>query len=420
MIDKIKKIISPSEKDKYLKMIEKFRTTNVPKEYNQIHLMDELVNPEIDHFISISNRTDGKSINYVHALLHVAIEYNVGLTFISRNMMLRTSYQDLIEDVLNISNIYDNSDFQFIRSQYYVSLNYNGKTIAIIVALNDASELKYFSNYIKNFPIMIYDEFLALETEYLPDEWTRLKTLYESIDRIESYPLIHKPKIFYFGNAVNFESPVLHGLKIFNILEHHKLNTAKVYKYDYNVMLEMNRNENSNKKRNLRAFSSGKDAMTTGSFEKNDFTIANNDDRNHVKMNPRSIYIKLKSDYLKIWYNKNSLKIILSIESRIENDYNYNMLLKDNKETSTYLTPIYYDDNHIKKINKGTYLFENNFSKNYITTDFVGLNRLKLNKIIREQLALDTPEKEMIAKEQQFKDNFVENSIKGIFNKFMG
>lgn len=420
MLDKIKKMLSPSEKDKYLKMVENFRKNNVPKEYNQIYLLDELINPDVDHFISISNRTDGKSINYVHALLHIAIEYNIGLTFISRNMMLRTSYQDLIEDVLNISSIYDFSDFQFIRSQYYVSLNYNGKTIAIIVALNDASELKYFSNYIKNFPIIIYDEFLALETEYLPDEWTRLKTLYESIDRIESYPLIHKPKIFYFGNAVNFESPVLHGLKIFNILEHHKLNTMKVYKYDFNVALEMNRNENSNKKRNLRAFSSEKDAMTTGSFEKNDYTIATHDDKNHVKMNPRFIYIKLKNDYLKIWYNKDTLKIILSIESTTDNGYTYNMQLKDNKETSTYLTPKYYDDNHIKKIDGGMYLFENNFSKNFITTDFIGLNRLKLTKIIKENLAMDTPAIESEAKEKQFHDNFVENSIKGIFNKFMG
>src|SRR5699024_9941720 len=109
----------------------------------------------------------------------------------------------------------------------YVSLNYKDRTIAVISDLNNASELKYFSNYLKKFPIIIYDEFLTLQTDYLPDEWERLKTIYQSIDRIEKYPLIHKPKIFYFGNAVNFESPILHGLKIFNILEKHPINKAR-------------------------------------------------------------------------------------------------------------------------------------------------------------------------------------------------
>ena len=419
MIDKIKKILSPTEKEKYLKTLQNFRKSEVPPEYNQLKLLDELCNPEIDHFISISNRTDGKSINYVHALIHIAIQYDLGLTFVSRNMMLRVSYQDLIEDILKISSIYERGDFTFIRSQYYVSLNYKDRTIAVITALNDASELKYFSNYIKNFPIIVYDEFLALESEYLSDEWVRLKTIYESIDRIESYPLIHKPKIFYLGNAVNFESPVLHGLKIFNILEKHEMNTSKIYQYEFNVMLEMNRNENSNKKRNMRAFGSGDDAMSTGSFDKNDFNIATENDRLHVKKNPRFIYVKLQNDYLKIWFNRESLKIILSIESRIDTDYHYNLLLKDNKESSIYLSEKYFDDRHIKKIDKDFYLFQNNFSKNAITTDYTNLNRLKINKIISEFLTKDNEQKEIESKEKQFRDNYIEQTKKSIFKKLM-
>src|SRR5699024_8185948 len=172
----------------YQKMITNFRKNHIPKQYNQVKLLDELTNPNIDHFISISNRTDGKSINYVHALLNIVIEYDLGITFLSRNMMLRTSYQELINDIIELSTLFDRRDFNFIRTQYYVSLNYKDKTIAIISDLNNASELKYFSNYIKKFPIIVYDEFLTLETEYLPDEWVRLKTIYESIDRIEKYP----------------------------------------------------------------------------------------------------------------------------------------------------------------------------------------------------------------------------------------
>lgn len=420
MKEKISNIIDPYTEENYLEKIAKFRKNHVPEKYNQIKMLDELNNPEIDHFISISNRTDGKSINYTHALLKIAIEYDIGLTFLSRNMMIRQAYQELINDIIDISTIFNRKDFNFIRQQYYITLNYKDKTIAVISDLNNASQLKYFSNYLKKFPIIIYDEFLALQTEYLPDEWIRLKTIYESIDRMESYPLIHKPKIFYFGNAVNFDSPVLHGLKMFNILENHPMNTSRVYKYEYNIMLEINRNDNANERRNTRAFSSDNDAMTTAEFVTNDHNIATPDDRYHIKRNPRFIYIKLKEDYLKIWFNRDTLKIILSIESFITDPYLYNMQLKDNKEHSTYLNPNYFDDNHIKKIDKGIYKFENNFSRNYITTDFHDLNRLRINKIIREYLRKDNEQLEIESKEKQFKENYIEQSKKGLMQKLWG
>lgn len=417
MIDKMKEIINPDPKTKYKKMIDKFRSDHVPPQYNQIKLLDELTNDELDHYISISNRTDGKSINYVHALLKIAIDYDLGLTFLTRNMMLRTSYQELINDILDISTIFDRQDFNFIRTQYYVSLNYKDKTIAVITDLNNATELKNFSNYIKKFPILIYDEFLALESDYLSDEWQRLKTIYESIDRIEEYPLIKKPKVFYFGNAINFSSPILHHLKLFNILEKHPINEARIYN---NIMLEINRNENANERRNTRAFGSDNDAMTTAQFETNDYNIATESDRNIIKKNPRFIYIKLKDDYLKIWFNRDTLDIILSIESFIDSDYHYNLLLKDNRENSTYLKENYFGDNHIKRIDRGNYKFENNFSKNYITTDFYELNRLKINKIIREYLRNDNKDLEIESKEKQFQDNYIEDTKRGLLKKLMG
>ena len=420
MKEKIKELINPSPDQQYQKFIDRFRKNHIPARYNQVKLLDELNNPDIDHFISISNRTDGKSFNYIHALLNIAIEYDIGISFFSRNMMLRVSYQQLIDEIIEASTIFDRKDFNFIRQQYYVTLNYKDKTIALISDLNNATELKYFSNYLKKFPIMVYDEFIALETDYLPDEWNRLKTIYQSIDRMESYSLIHKPKIFYFGNAENFESPILHGLKIFNILENHKINTAKIYHYEFNVMLEINRNDNANEQRNTRAFGSNDDAMTTAQFETNDHNIATDNDRNEIKRNPRTIYVKLKNDYLRIWFNRDSLNVILSIESSINDPYLYNMQLKDNKEDSTYLNQRYFDDDHIKKIDRGVYLFENNFSKNYITSDFYDLNRLKINKIIREFLRNDNETVEIEFKEKQFQENYMEQTKKGLMKKLWG
>lgn len=421
MKEKIQELINPTPEQKYQKYLTQFRKRFIPKRYNQVKLLDELNNPDIDHFISLSNRTDGKSFNYIHALLNIAIDYDIGLSFFSRNMMLRVSYQQLITEIIDDeSTDFDRKDFNFIRQQYYVTLNYKDRTIALISDLNNATELKYFSNYLKKFPILIYDEFIALEDDYLSDEWNRLKTIYQSIDRLDSYPLIHKPKIFYFGNTENFESPILHGLKIFNILEKHEINTAKVYHYEFNVMLEMNRNDNANEQRNTRAFGLNDDPMTTAQFETNDHRIATDNDRYGIKRNPRTIYIKLKKDYLKIWFNKDTLDIILSIESRISESYQYNLELKDNRPNSIYLNQTYFDDSHIKKIDKGVYLFDNNFSKNYITSDFYDLNRLKINKLIREFLRNDNEEKEIEFKEKQFEENYMEQTKKNLMLKFWG
>src|SRR5699024_992031 len=138
--------------------------------------------------------------------------------FISRNMMLRQSYQTLLEDIFELSTVLNREDFNFIRTQYYVSLNYKKRTIAIIADLNSATELKYFSNFIKKFPIMVYDEFLAIESDYLSDEWIRLQTIHHSIDLIKAYPLLNIPKIYYLRYVFNFESRFLHMLPIFNII----------------------------------------------------------------------------------------------------------------------------------------------------------------------------------------------------------
>ena len=80
----------------------------------------------------------------------------------------------------------------------------------------------------------------------------------------------------------------------------------------------------------------------------------------------------------------------------------------------------YFDDDHIKKIDRGVYLFENNYSKNTITSDFNELNHLKINKIIREFLRNDNEHLERESKEQQFKENYIEETKRGLMKKLWG
>src|SRR5699024_4881492 len=99
MKEKIKEFLNPTPDQQFKRYLYQFRKNHIPERYNQVKLLDELNSPDIDHFISISNRTDGKSFNYVHALLNIAIDYDIGISFFSRNMMLRVSYQQLIDEI---------------------------------------------------------------------------------------------------------------------------------------------------------------------------------------------------------------------------------------------------------------------------------------------------------------------------------
>src|SRR5699024_8714607 len=141
MKDKISEFFNPTEEQRYKKLIETFRENHIPVKYNQVKLLYELNNTDIDHYTSISNRPAGRSINHIHALLCIAYEYELGLPLITRNLMLRASYHDLIEDITDISEVSDRSDITFIRSQYSVRVDYRGRTLAIITDLIIAAAL---------------------------------------------------------------------------------------------------------------------------------------------------------------------------------------------------------------------------------------------------------------------------------------
>src|SRR5699024_4730694 len=217
-MSKLKQFFKPINNETIHPYVEDFRQKNIPKRYNQIKLMNYLLDDELDHYISISNRSDGKSFNYVDFLIKFAIDYDIGFMFIVRHHTVQLFGQTLMQKIIDTSsNDYNPRDFIFLNNEFFKSLIYNNKSktlitylkkkynktnyiilinnkfyktlhykdkaIALITDLNKATDLKYNSNYLKDFPIMVYDEFLALEGDYLPDEWERLKTIYASVNR---------------------------------------------------------------------------------------------------------------------------------------------------------------------------------------------------------------------------------------------
>lgn len=53
-----------TEIKEFQNFVTKFRKS-IPEQYNQIELVDHLMNTELDFYISISNRSDGKTFNYI-------------------------------------------------------------------------------------------------------------------------------------------------------------------------------------------------------------------------------------------------------------------------------------------------------------------------------------------------------------------
>lgn len=405
------------EEKKYLAKLDKFRKKHVPERYNQIELLDHLLDEDLDHYISISNRSDGKSFNYIHAIVDICIEHGLGFTLIARHFTVRYSYQEFLMKVFDKSKKYNAKDFQFFRTNFYIQVIYRDRTIGVITDLNQATDLKYLSNFLEDFPIIVYDEFLALEGDYLPDEWDRLRTIYSSINRKDEsdVPLIKFPKVIYLGNAVNFSSPVLASLELFNILEKHPIGTKRKYG---NVILEMHRNNNANDYRNLRAFKEESDNLTHGEFKVNNFNVITENTRVQLNKNARNIIVKLRDNYLKITFNLDNKIKLLSIIGYSEH-YDFNLLLKDNKENSVFLDESYFDEDHARKYVKKYYYFDNTFSKDFITDGIYELSHLKINKVISKYLRMNRHKTNFEIKEAQYKDNYVEQTKKALARQFL-
>lgn len=405
----------------YQNFVTKFRK-KIPEKYNQIELVNDLMNKDIDFYISISNRSDGKTFNYISFFMMLAIKFDLPFMLLSRHFTLRNAYMDLVEKIAIEHKDFNASNLYFRTTQDYAVVGYNDKSMCIITDLNNATDLKYHSNLIKDFPIIVYDEFLALEGDYLIDEWEKLRTIYESVDRNHGeIPYIEIPKIFLLGNAVNFSSPLLANLDIYNELQGHKINTVRQYK---NVLLEMRRNDYSNEKRNTRAFDTDNDAMTTAEFNFNDYNLSDMPLKKHISKNGDYYHIKTEDSYIKVMFNVNDYQTNIKVVPNCDN-YTYCIDVKDVKDNAIYLKESYYKDTHPKKYYRQSNLhFDNAYSKNYILND-INLIQLNINKCTKQYIATQRIKNKNYDKidnlnrhEKMYEDNYIERTKEYLIKRY--
>lgn len=365
-----------SEEEEYKFYLNEYRSKYLPAEYNQLELLDHLCDESLDHFMSITTRGDGKSFNYISAVAYLCYHLDMGCTLLVRHFTLQDKMRDLLEDIFSTIKWFNYpADYHVRSTSDYLIVSIGDKDIFLITDINNASDLKQSSAVLKNFPIILYDEFLTLTDDYVKNEYEKIRTIYKSIDRIKDRPYIKTPKCIYLANPVNFDSPLLPSLKIYNQLQTQEINTMKQYR---NVLLELRRNDSRNDGKNTRAFPDEYDSDVTGQFQFSNYKLVSDEEYLRDFQYSKSVKIKLP-EKLMLHFIKNNGKMILSVE-RSDNTEQYCTELTDESEDCLYLTEKYYKQTFIKKHEKGLFYYKDSFSKTFVqrNNQLMSINLFKL------------------------------------------
>lgn len=380
-----------SQKEEYLYYLHEYKSKYLPPEFNQLQLLEHLCDEDLDHYLSITTRGDGKSFNYISALSYICYHLNMGMTLLVRHFTLQDKMRELCEDIFQTIKWFDFvSDYHIRSTADYLIISIGDKDVILITDINNASDLKQSSAVLKNFPIILYDEFLTLPEDYCKNEYEKIRTIYKSIDRVKDRPYIKTPKCIYLANPVNFDSPLLPSLKIYNQLQTQPINTMKRYN---NVLLELRRNDSRNDGKNTRAFPDEYDSDVTGQFEFSNYKLVSEEQYIQLFQHSKSVKIKLQ-EKLMLHFIKNNGKMVISIE-RSDNTEQYCIELADEKENCQYLKDKYYKNTFIKKHEKGLFLYKDSFSKTYVQRDtrLMSINLFKLIPSSKQNTTEETYER---------------------------
>lgn len=376
-----------SEKEEYLYYLKEYKKNYLPEEYNQLELLDHLCDEDLDHYMSITTRGDGKSFNYISAVSYLCYHLNMGATLLVRHFTLQDKMKELVEDIFQTIKWFDfNDNYHYRTTSDYIIISIGDKDVLLITDINNASDLKQSSAVLKNFPIILYDEFLTLTDDYCKNEYEKIRTIYKSIDRIKDRPYIKTPKCIYLANPVNFDSPLLPSLKIYNQLQTQEINTMKQYR---NVLLELRRNDSRNDGKNTRAFPDEYDSDVTGQFEFSNYKLIPEDQYLKIFQHSKSVKIKLPEKMM-LHFIENNGRMVISIE-RSDNTEQYCLDLSDEKEDCLFLTEKYYKQSFVKKHEKGLFEYKDSFSKTFVQRD-MQLMQINLFKLIPSSKTVSTDE----------------------------
>lgn len=363
---------------KKIESIIKNERKTIPKQYNKVNLLDYLFDSDIDMMTSITTRGDGKTYGYLSMLIKIAtLVPEFKFMLVARHYTLRTAYWQILDKIVAEMG-YNNRDVAFKRADDYIQLYYKNEPIALITDLNNATDLKYHSNVLKDYRLLVYDEFLAIDGDYLPDEPERLKTIYESVERGENH-LMKKPKILLLGNPVNFNSPLLAYFGMFDMLEKQPMNTIQQHG---NIVLERYRNDSVNNEKNNRLFSHTGNTSVTGEFKVNRTLIAPESLKSTIL---HTVTIKLQDSYYLYIHYVDRDNYYLAVDAQPTDKFDYCTQMIDFTDEVPLLDDTFYSEIYLRKHNKGRILFADTFSLTYFDR-YTELKLLNINRLINRSM----------------------------------
>lgn len=350
----------------YIKKIRK----DIPKKYNQVRLLDYLTNSNIRLLISITTRGDGKTYNYLLALIKLALKFtDFKFLLLSRHFTLRDSYEKTLQEIVMEQFKLSRGDLYFDKNNQFTIMYIKDIPICLITELKSATDLKYSSTILKNYRLIVYDEFIALKGDYQPEEAQQLRTIFESVNRPSDCKILKTPKILLLGNPVNFDSPLFSYFNLYEILEKQKINTIERHK---SVVIERWKNTESLKGLDLNVFGNDNDDdySYSGEFITNRDLVVNAKEATHYK---NQIGIRLPDEqYLVIHFDENK-NYYLEITFKKPDNVKYTTILLGLKKGIQYLEDYYYDSIFEDDHNQGKIKYANT----YTITQFDRMNVLK-------------------------------------------
>lgn len=395
--------------DNYIVKIRK----DIPKQYNKVLLLNYLTDPDVRLLMSITTRGDGKTYNYLLALIKIALKFDrFKFMLLSRHFTLRSVYEDTLRDIINENFKLGKRDLFFDVSDQYTIMYINDNPICLITELKKATDLKYSSQILRHYRLIVYDEFIALRGDYLPDEAMMLKTIYESVARPDNSGILEIPKIMLLGNPVNFDSPLFSFFDLYQVLEKQKLGTIEKHG---KVVIERFKNSEATKSIDRDIFGGTNDYSYGGEFITNKKLVATPFMITHYK---NEIGILLSGDrYLVIHYDVNH-NFYLEITYKKPKKIKYTTTLLGLEQNVTYLDEWYYYDGYEQDHNDGLIKYANTYTITQFDNDIM-LKQLDYWDLIAEDRPRKVLEPDAIDDEKQLKLEEDQRVIDHLRNEYL-
>lgn len=388
--------------DKLRKKVEKLfeeLIENTPERFYQAHGLKAAILDDINYIhMNVSNRRDGKSFTTTYILTLLALKLGFKLLFLATDERSQISYFNQMAKVLRETDTKYKEEYLEYRTikRWYINIYYQSEHIATVIDFSEIESLKNESAFLSQFDILFYDEFIKSPYRYHRQEYYLIKMLYKSMNRPNKLRKLKLPKLLFAGNPTNFDSPVLAGFDLLNLIETQPLNTCETYhRNTVNLIIEKHKNEQANVKEENDMFpDENEDPNSSGDFVFNNYNIEKKSSLMDL------LVIDLEDFYLYVYYTSDLNKILFEIKG-FSSQVDFCSYFSGESESVIYLGHRFIRDSN--KFERVPARYVNSYTKTFIS-DSVFIKSLNIYKIISVHNSIN---QKKVVDEQKYNNDLI-------------